>query len=153
MADDMKNNESFLPGFEKPPPRIVHWKKAKYDIYIGRPGPFGNPFVVGKDGTRDEVIEKYEEYVRSSPDLMEKIRKEIPGKVLGCWCAPRRCHGEVLIKIADEGLALEKNQQVKGAELTKTFHEIEEKEAALKTREKQPDGISTPGFETSGPAA
>ena len=82
--------------------RIVHCKKEKYDIYIGRPGPFGNPYIIGEDGTRDEVIEKYEKYVRSNPDLMKRIQREIPGKVLGCWCGPKRCHGEVLIKIADE---------------------------------------------------
>lgn len=115
---NMKNDSSppgpFLPGLEitETPLRIVHCKKATFDIYIGRPSPFGNPFVVGKDGTRDEVIDKYEEYVRSNPELMEKIRKEIPGKVLGCWCAPKRCHGEILIKIADEGLALDKNKTI-----------------------------------------
>jgi len=101
-------NGSFLPGFEEPSPmerfpgRIVHCKKEKYDIYIGRPGPFGNPYVIGKDGTRDEVIEKFEHYARSNPELMEKIHREIPGKVLGCWCGTKRCHGEILIKIANE---------------------------------------------------
>lgn len=85
--------------------RIVHCKKEKYDVYIGRPGPFGNPFVIGKDGDRDEVIDKYEQYVRDNPALMKKIALEIPGKTLGCWCVPKRCHGEVLIKIAGESLA------------------------------------------------
>jgi len=104
-----KQNNSPLPGFgidettRKGTGRIVHCKKEKYDVYIGRPGPFGNPYVIGMDGTRDEVIEKFEVYVRNNEELMAKIRRELPGKVLGCWCGPgKRCHGEVLLRIAEE---------------------------------------------------
>lgn len=81
--------------------RIVHCKKEPYDVYIGRPSKWGNPYVIGKDGTREEVIKKYEEHVRSSKVLMRAL-PSLEGKVLGCWCPPRPCHGEVLIKLLEE---------------------------------------------------
>lgn len=81
--------------------RIVHCKKEPYDVYIGRPSKWGNPYVIGKDGTREEVIKKYEEHVRSSKILMRAL-PSLEGKVLGCWCPPRPCHGEVLIKLLEE---------------------------------------------------
>lgn len=81
--------------------RIVHCKKEPYDVYIGRPSKWGNPYIIGKDGTREEVIQKYEEHVRSSKILMRAL-PSLEGKVLGCWCPPRPCHGEVLIKLLEE---------------------------------------------------
>lgn len=81
--------------------RIVHCKKEPYDVYIGRPSKWGNPYIIGKDGTREEVIKKYEEHVRSSKILMRAL-PSLEGKVLGCWCPPRPCHGEVLIKLLEE---------------------------------------------------
>ena len=86
--------------------RIVHCKKHKYDVYIGRPSKWGNPFTIGKDGTREEVIDKYEDWllgVISSPNgeqkpSLEEAKSELTGKVLGCWCAPKACHGDILIR-------------------------------------------------------
>lgn len=77
---------------------IVHCKKRKFDVYIGRPGKWGNPFEIGKDGTREEVIEKYRAYILSKPILLESL-PELDGKVLGCWCKPRPCHGDVLAEL------------------------------------------------------
>ena len=82
---------------------VVHCKKAEYDVYIGRPGPWGNPFVVGEHGTREEVVEQYAEWLLSQPDLVAKAKKDLKGKVLGCWCAPKLCHGDILSEIANEG--------------------------------------------------
>lgn len=81
--------------------KIVHCKKEPYDVYIGRPSKWGNPYVIGKDGTRDEVIQKYEEHVRSSKILMRAL-PSLKDKTLGCWCGQKRCHGEVLIKLLEE---------------------------------------------------
>lgn len=55
-------------------------------VYVGRPTALGNPFVIGKDGTREEVIEKYEEWLLDSMPW-ESI-EELRGKDLVCWCAP-----------------------------------------------------------------
>jgi len=80
---------------------IVHCKKQKYDIYIGRPGKWGNPFVLDVDGTREEVIQKYKEWILQQPDLL-KCLPELKGKVLGCWCSPKPCHGDVLEELIEK---------------------------------------------------
>lgn len=69
-------------------------------VYIGRPSKWGNPFVVGKDGTRAEVIRKYKEYLMSNESLLKDLH-ELEGKTLVCWCAPRPCHGDVLRDIIE----------------------------------------------------
>ena len=80
---------------------VVHCKREPYDVYIGRPSIWGNPFVIGVDGDRDRVIRLYEEYVRGSPELMKAL-PELKGKILGCWCHPLPCHGNVLVKLIEE---------------------------------------------------
>lgn len=81
---------------------VVHCKKSTYDVYIGRPSIWGNPFVIGKDGTRDQVIDKYEQYLLSNEKLMSQIHK-LKGKILGCFCRPAfKCHGDILVKYANQ---------------------------------------------------
>ena len=80
--------------------KVVHCKKESYDIYIGRPSKWGNPFSVGKDGNRKEVIKKYKKYVLENKKLMNSLH-ELEGKVLGCWCKPKACHGDVLVKLVN----------------------------------------------------
>jgi Domain of unknown function (DUF4326) len=70
-------------------------------VYIGRPSKWGNPFVIGRDGTRDEVIEKYREWILKQPELMQSLR-ELKGKHLVCWCSPEPCHGQVLLDLLVE---------------------------------------------------
>ena len=79
---------------------IVHCKKEQYDIYIGRPSKWGNPFQIGKDGTRDEVIEKFKNWILTQPNLLKDLH-EIKGKTLGCWCKPKSCHGDVLVELIE----------------------------------------------------
>lgn len=89
-----------------------------WDVYIGRRNNrlgqpdsiWANPFVIGPDGTRAEVIEKYRANLMRHHDLLARL-PELRGKVLGCWCAPTRegltasdplvCHGQVLAEMAD----------------------------------------------------
>ena len=88
---------------------VVHCRKENYDVYIGRAvrrrrlkaSIWGNPFVIGKDGTRDEVMVKYREWLLGNPELLKKL-PELKGKVLGCWCAPEACHGDVLSALANK---------------------------------------------------
>jgi hypothetical protein len=82
--------------------KVVHCKREPHDVYIGRPSRWGNPFEIGKHGTREEVIALYERYVRTNPVLLAAVRYELPGKVLGCWCSPKACHGDVLLRLANE---------------------------------------------------
>jgi hypothetical protein len=81
--------------------RVVHCKKEHYEIYIGRGGRWGNPFSIPKDGTREEVIKKYEEWISQQPELLADL-PSLKGKVLGCWCKPQACHGDILAKLAEE---------------------------------------------------
>jgi hypothetical protein len=78
----------------------VHCKRERHHVYIGRPSKGRNPFVVGRDGTRGECIELYERRVRENEALMAALG-ELRGLVLGCWCAPRACHGDVLVSLAN----------------------------------------------------
>lgn len=69
-------------------------------VYIGRGSPYGNPFVIGKDGNRDEVCDKFEAALLSNPALLQKVKIELKDKDLVCFCAPKRCHGDTLLRIA-----------------------------------------------------
>jgi hypothetical protein len=80
--------------------RVVHVKKESYEIFIGRPSKWGNPFRIGKDGTREQVIEKYRNWISKNPDLLGSI-SELRGRVLGCWCKPLSCHGDILAELAE----------------------------------------------------
>lgn len=71
-------------------------------VYVGRPTLFGNPFVIGKDGGRDEVVAKYEAWLLSKPSLVASARRALKGKDLVCWCAPHACHADVLMRVANE---------------------------------------------------
>jgi len=69
-------------------------------VYIGRPSKWGNPFVIGRDGSRDEVIAKYRAWLLRNDRLMAAL-PELRSKDLVCWCAPAPCHGDVLIALAN----------------------------------------------------
>ena len=93
---------------------LKEWMEDANNVYIGRGGvvfidkvrfpskssPFCNPFKIGKDGTRDDVLIKYEEYIKErlkDPHFKEELMK-LKGKTLGCWCKPEKCHGDILLK-------------------------------------------------------
>lgn len=77
---------------------LIEWaKENNLYVKIDRQSHWGNPFVLDEDGTRDEVIEKYQWYYHKKPSLWGKV-KDLKGKVLGCWCYPEHCHGSVLIE-------------------------------------------------------
>lgn len=80
---------------------VVHCKKSDYDIYIGRPSKWGNPFKITEDQNREVVINKYKEWLLNQPDLLKNIG-ELKGKVLGCWCKPKICHGDILAELANK---------------------------------------------------
>lgn len=61
---------------------------------------WGNPFEIGKDGTRREVIAKYREWILQQPQLLAAL-PQLRNKVLGCWCAPLECHAEILVELAN----------------------------------------------------
>ena len=81
---------------------VVNLKRERYDVYIGRGSRWGNPFKIGVHGDRQEVIRKYRDYLLKRPELLSSL-EGLRGKVLGCYCKPKACHGDVLVEILGSG--------------------------------------------------
>jgi hypothetical protein len=89
--------------------KVVHCKKEPYDVYIGRPSKWGNPFTHKKDGktlakyivkNREEAILAYKEWItKGEGSYLLTYLHELKGKVLGCWCKPLSCHGDILVEL------------------------------------------------------
>jgi len=95
--------------------KVVNIRQEDFDIYIGRGNcpktgiisKWGCPFTIIKDRptlakevveSKEEALAKYKEYVLASPELMAAL-DELEGKVLGCFCKPEPCHGDVLLEL------------------------------------------------------
>lgn len=84
------------------------WQDNPKYVYIGRKNArynlpqskWRNKFVLNKDGTREEVVEKYRQYILKS-NLVNDLH-ELKDKILVCWCKPKKCHGDVLIELLEE---------------------------------------------------
>lgn len=94
---------------KKIPTRVINLKITKvsnkdtgdsYDIYIGRGTLWGNPYQMGKEGTRDEVIAKFaydfDKRFLKLPEKFDENIEKLRGKTLGCHCKPAACHGDVI---------------------------------------------------------
>lgn len=77
---------------------VVHCKRQPFDTYIGRGSKWGNLFVIGVHGNREQVIARYREWILGRPELLKAL-PELEGKVLGCYCHPLPCHGDVLVEL------------------------------------------------------
>lgn len=107
---------------------LKEWMEDPENIYVGRagvvfidgkrypskPSKWCNPFKIGKDGDREQVIEKYKKYISEqlieNPELLDEL-KNLRGKQLGCWCVSSteyyptncyECHGQVLVNMIHE---------------------------------------------------
>ena len=92
---------------------LAEWCSDPKNLYIGRagvvfiegrrypstPSPFSNPFKIGRDGTREDVLEKFEALMRQRLEVSPHLLFELKGKTLGCWCKPDTCHGDILMKL------------------------------------------------------
>ena len=79
---------------------VVNKRISKYEVYIGRGSKWGNPFHMSNESQRNEVIERYEVYARNK--FSKEELKVLVGKRLGCFCKPKRCHGDILVKLIRE---------------------------------------------------
>ena len=86
---------------------VNKYHKVDYDIYIGRGSIWGNPFStkdskysVNRVDTKEEALLRYEQYILSRPELCMKL-KELEGKTLACFCKPKDCHGDILVKLIE----------------------------------------------------
>lgn len=88
-------------------PKVLNRSKAKeqqfeHAVYVGRPSKWGNPYPISPSGyTRDESIARFRKYLWERPWLVEAAQKELAGRDLMCWCAPKACHGDVLAQAAN----------------------------------------------------
>lgn len=89
--------------------KVVNLKHSPYEVYIGRAGKgksgyFGNPYRIGIGEQRGATILKYKQYfyqrLKSDQDFKNKIQA-LNGKVLGCFCKPKACHGDVIVEYLD----------------------------------------------------
>ena len=76
-------------------------------VYVGRPSKWGNPFVMSKHEDRDEVVQKYKTYALSRyldhhDAFAHELHAELQGKDLVCYCAPKPCHADVLLELANQ---------------------------------------------------
>jgi hypothetical protein len=96
--------ESARHGDSEPRPktRVVNCRLEDSELLIGRPSKWHNPFHIGPDGTREEVVAKYRQWIIRQPRLLRDLRS-LRGRVLGCDCPPLPCHGDVLAELADLG--------------------------------------------------
>jgi len=92
---------------------LKEWMADPNNLYIGRSAivfidgerypkessAWSNPYKIDKDGTRDEVLTKYETYIRKKINMGQLDIAELKDKTLGCWCKPDRCHGDILVKL------------------------------------------------------
>ncbi len=83
--------------------KVVNIKTDKYDIFIGRPSEYGNPFLIGRDGNRDEVCAKYQDYFDHKIATDKNFYAAVMGlkdKTLGCFCKKKnkqiKCHGDTI---------------------------------------------------------
>lgn len=69
-------------------------------IYVGRPSTHGNPFVIGRDGTREEVVARYEQVfkkkIETDPKFVAATDALQTASALVCWCAPELCHADII---------------------------------------------------------
>ena len=82
---------------------VVNKLKEYFTVDISRGSKWGNPFKIGIHGSREEVINRYEAWIRKQPHLLASL-PELVGHRLGCFCKPKACHGDVLIKLLREFL-------------------------------------------------
>ena len=109
--------------------KVVNLYKDKYTVYIGRPSKskpsiFGNPFEIGKDGTREEVLRKFNRYffrrIECDPEFKKRVL-ELYGETLGCFCKPQNCHGDIIATYVDN--VIENNYDENEKILRKIFNE------------------------------
>ena len=79
---------------------VVNVREDDWDVFIGRGGQWGNPFRIGRDGTREDVINKYREWILNQPKLLSQL-SILKDKTLGCHCKPLACHGDVLVQLVE----------------------------------------------------
>jgi hypothetical protein len=91
--------------------KVVHCRRQPFDVYIGRPSKWGNPFKLGNDADRETVLERYKAWLMEQDELLADL-PELRGKILGCWCKPDSCHGDILAELADSQVSAQRPEKL-----------------------------------------
>ncbi len=86
-------------------PKVLNKYKdiiPKDAVYVGRPTKYGNPFSLHNFNTREECVEAYRKWLVTETELIKDIKLNLKGKDLVCFCAPKLCHANILLEIANE---------------------------------------------------
>ena len=100
--------------------KVVNLIKDEFDVYIGRGSKFGNPYthIKNKNTKADYIVDSrvdsinmYEKWLDNQIENGQITKHdiiELDGKILGCYCKPKSCHGDILSKKIDELMAEQK---------------------------------------------
>lgn len=79
--------------------RTKGWRMPPNTISVARPSKWGNPFIVGKDGSAAAVVARFRAWAEPQ---REQVRKDLAGKDLACFCRlDQPCHADVLLELAN----------------------------------------------------
>ena len=84
--------------------KVVNLYKEPYTVYIGRGSKWGNPYRIGKDGDRTDVICKYRANLKKrvlSGEITTEELLSLDGERLGCFCKPKSCHGDIIVEMIE----------------------------------------------------
>lgn len=81
--------------------KVINDQNVSDFVYCGRPSKWGNYLEPIEGETRNQFIDRWEQSVLSDPDKCKMIREELAGKHLVCFCAPKRCHTDIYLRIAN----------------------------------------------------
>ncbi|WP_459803031.1 DUF4326 domain-containing protein [Herbidospora sp. RD11066] len=105
-------------------PNLIAWARTEgLYVRIDTRSDWANPHEKD-DALRGEQLRRYESYLTGRPELLERV-PELRGKVLGCWCVPGPCHGQVLKRLAGGVVARPALSREEQAALTEAEAEIE----------------------------
>jgi len=85
-------------------PQVINMKSRAIlnAVRIDRATSYGNPFILGRDGNREEVCELFSHYAAFRLKIQPHWLDVLQGKDLACWCAPLQCHGDILLRLANK---------------------------------------------------
>lgn len=81
---------------------LIKWaKETGRFVRIDRTTAWGNPFEMPDDGTRADVVGKFAKFYFPNKDGLLAHIDDLRGKVLGCWCYPEDCHGDIIAEVVN----------------------------------------------------
>ncbi len=93
----------YQPSYTPTKARVINKRdnwSCKSFVWVDRQGPWGNPFKIGRDGSREDVLRDHEDWLRRTPELVMELWR-LRDQALGCWCDPQPCHGWLLAFLAN----------------------------------------------------